>query len=290
MTGQGGAPRPMDQEAARPGKGGRRLWAIADLHLAATANLAALEALPDFPGDWLIVAGDVGERVDQLDRAFALLMRRFDRVLWTPGNHELWTNDDLPARGAERYAALVALARRHGVVTPEDPYPVWHGRDGPLALCPLFLLYDYGFRPPQVPREGVLDWVRAAHGVMADERRLDPAPFTTRDAWCHDRVARTRVRLEALPDGLPTVLVNHFPLTADTVFAPRLPRIGPWCGTPLTADWHRRFRARIVVYGHLHLRRTVWRDGTRFEEVSLGYPAQWDQRRGIEAYLRLIAG
>ena len=64
---------------------------------------------------------------------FRLLKRRFGRLIWVPGNHELWTTDDAPgspqaARGEARYAALVALARSFGVITPEDPYPIWPGR------------------------------------------------------------------------------------------------------------------------------------------------------------------
>ena len=35
----------------------------------------------------------------------------------------------------------------------------------------------------------------------------------------------------------------------------------------------------VVVYGHLHIPRTTWHDGVRFEEVSCGYPREW-QRRG----------
>ena len=37
------------------------------------------------------------------------------------------------------------------------------------------------------------------------------------------------------------------------------------------------FRALAVVYGHLHIPRTTWQDGVRFEEVSLGYPQEQDK-------------
>ena len=67
-----------------------------------------------------------------------------------------------------------------------------------------------------------------------------------------------------------------------------VPRFIPWCGTEKTENWHNRFNADIVVSGHLHVRRTDWRDKTRFEEVSLGYPAQWDQKKGVSPYLRQI--
>jgi 3',5'-cyclic AMP phosphodiesterase CpdA len=266
-----------------------RLWAIADLHLGRTANRAALAALPGFGADWLIVAGDVGERAEQLDFAFAELTPRFARVLWVPGNHELWTAGDGPDdRGEAKYRALVALARRHGVVTPEDDFPLWTGPGGPCVLAPLFLLYDYSFRPDWVAAEEVVAWARAERIVSADERLLDPSPHPSRAAWCAVLCDAAEARLSAIPDGLPTILINHFPLRYDMAVPPFLPRFSPWCGTRRTEDWHRRFRATAVVYGHLHLRRTLWRDGTRFEEVSLGYPRQWDPRRGLAPYLRRI--
>ena len=69
---------------------------------------------------------------------------------------------------------------------------------------------------------------------------------------------------------------------------PRIPRFTIWCGTTKTADWHTRYPVDVVVSGHLHMRSTRWRDGVRFEEVSLGYPAQWQQDKGAGGYLRQI--
>jgi hypothetical protein len=46
-----------------------------------------------------------------------------------------------------------------------------------------------------------------------------------------------------------------------------------------SGDWHLRFNAAAVVYGHLHIPRVTWHDGVRFEEVSMGYPREW-RRRG----------
>ena len=67
-----------------------------------------------------------------------------------------------------------------------------------------------------------------------------------------------------------------------------VPRYAPWCGTRATDDWHVRYGALACVHGHLHVRASDVRDGVRFEEVSLGYPAHWDQSRGVEPYLRRI--
>ena len=79
-----------------------------------------------------------------------------------------------------------------------------------------------------------------------------------------------------------------WPLRADTIRLFRIPRYAPWCGTELTEDWHTRFNAEVVVTGHLHMRATDWRDGVRFEEVSLGYPRHWKSETGASGYLRQI--
>jgi hypothetical protein len=191
-------------------------------------------------------------------------------------------------RGEARYSALVALARSFGIVTPEDPYPIWPGSDPPVFVAPLFLLYDYSFRPDDVALEDVVEWAAAEKVVCTDEFLLDPTPYPDRPSWCTARVQATMARLAALPSNATTVLVNHYPLERDHAYLPLLPRFSPWCGTRLTEGWHRRFRAAAVVFGHLHVRRSFEQDDVRFHEVSLGYPGQWDQNTSIDTYIRVI--
>ncbi len=266
-----------------------RLWAISDLHLAHARNRAALEGLDDYGDDWLVVAGDVGEKLEQLDHALQVLTARFARVIWVPGNHDLWSSpNERQVRGEVKYQRLVAICRSHGVATPEDPFLVWRGDGGPAIVVPLFLLYDYTYRPNHISAEDVLEWSRASGVVCSDEIVLQPDPFPSREAWCAQRCMDAEQRLMALDPNLPTILVNHWPLRYDLVNLPRIPRFSPWCGTRRTNDWHQRFRARVVVYGHLHIRRTAVRDQVRFEEVSLGYPKQWDPARSMGDYLREI--
>jgi UDP-2,3-diacylglucosamine pyrophosphatase LpxH len=90
---------------------------------------------------------------------------------------------------------------------------------------------------------------------------------------------------------LPTVLINHFPLKQSLAKLPAIPRFMIWCGTRRTEDWHKRFNASVVVSGHLHIRSTREIDGTRFEEVSLGYPnRQWRPSNGMDTHVRVILG
>lgn len=265
-----------------------KLLAISDLHLGHAANRRAFLELSPRPDDWLIIGGDVGETLSHLALALEAATRRFRRVLWVPGNHELWTTREDGLRGEDKYAALVALCRRYGVSTPEDPYPLWEGPGGPCRLAPLFIGYDYSFRPDGVPRQQAVAWAAEAGVRCLDESALHPDPHPTREAWCEARLRATEPRLEDACRDHTTVLVNHYPLRRDLVRIPRIPRFSIWCGTRRTEDWHVRYRARVVVAGHLHLRTTDWIDGVRFEEVSLGYPRHWRRERGVDAYLREI--
>jgi 3',5'-cyclic AMP phosphodiesterase CpdA len=266
-----------------------RLLATSDLHLAHRDNRDGLAGIGAHGDDWLIVAGDVGERAEHLVLALETLTPRFGRIIWTPGNHDLWCPHDAAdrTRGQARYDELVRICRQFGACTPEDPYPVWPDGTG-TTIVPMFLLFDYTFRPPDVRVEDAVAWARATGVVSGDEQYLDPVPWPSRSAWCRARCDWTEARLSALPAGTPTVLVNHWPLRYDLACPPRVPRFCVWSGTTRTEDWHRRFHARAVISGHLHLRQTSWRDGVPFAEVSLGYPRDWQRARGIDGYLREI--
>jgi 3',5'-cyclic AMP phosphodiesterase CpdA len=257
--------------------------AISDLHVEVPENRRFVEELrPDAEGDWLIVCGDVGEVMSDIEWGLRTLAQAFEKVIWVPGNHELWTRPDDPAqlRGEDRYRHIVDCCRELGVVTPEDPYPVWDGPGGPLVIAPLFTLYDYSFGDNVAPtKEEALARAEQAGVVCSDEYVLHTDPYESVEEWCAERVTVTREKLDANGHGeLPSVLVNHFPLVREPTKRLMYPEFAQWCGTDMTADWHRRFRAKAVVYGHLHMPRTTVVDGVRFEEVSLGYPRQWGRR------------
>lgn len=181
-------------------------------------------------------------------------------------------------RGEAKYLACVATARRFGVVTPEDEWVLWEGEGGPVVMALCFTLYDYSFRPPGVSREGALAWARETGVEATDEVLLHCEPYASRDEWCRALVEKWEGRFAAARQKwpqVPFVIVNHWPLRQDTIYIPLVPRFTLWCGTTATEEWHRKWGASVVVTGHLHVRRTDWIDGVRFEECSLGYPRQW---------------
>ncbi|WP_407671283.1 metallophosphoesterase family protein [Nocardia stercoris] len=263
--------------------------AVSDIHVGHQGNKPVVEQIrAESPDDWLILAGDVGEKVEDIRWALETLRGRFAKVIWVPGNHELWTTvkDSVQMVGAARYDYLVSMCRDLDVLTPEDPYPVWEGPGaeafgGRVTLAPMFLLYDYSWLPDgaRTSAEG-LAIARDRNVVATDEFLLTPEPYATRAAWCNARVQYTQRRLDALPAETPLVLINHFPLVREPTRMLFYPEFALWCGTDQTADWHTSYNVVCSVYGHLHIPRTTWYDGVRFEEVSLGYPREW-QRRGV---------
>lgn len=266
------------------------LWAISDLHVSHRGNDEILDSIsPESADDWLIVAGDVAERTDDIADALRRLRMRFSTVVWVPGNHELYTTgkDPLQIFGVARYDYLVQVCRDLGVITPEDMYPLFDPGNGtaPVRVVPMFLLYDYTFRPPGTTTAlAALAVARENNVVATDEFLLSPEPYGTRDAWARARIATTRERLDSLDPSEKTVLINHWPLRREPTDTLTYPEFALWCGSELTHDWHTRYNAACCVYGHLHIPRTTWYDGIRFEEVSVGYPREW-KRRGLPSPL-----
>lgn len=270
-----------------------QLLALSDLHIEHRQNREALIALGARKEDWLILAGDVADSVAGLRWALDVLSPKFARLLWVPGNHELWTGgaEGERERGDARYQRLCQVCRERSVLTPEDAFAEWpllvQGERVRIAL--LFLLYDYSFAPDAyVGRDAAVAWAAEAGVLAVDEVRLHPDPLPSREAWCRARVAEAEQRLEQAASTHALVLVNHWPLRRDLVRLGRVARYAPWCGTRTSESFHQRYRAKVAVHGHLHVRATDERDGVRFEEVSLGYPGHWDQTRALDSYLRRI--
>jgi 3',5'-cyclic AMP phosphodiesterase CpdA len=266
-----------------------RLFAISDLHLHYPENRDALLASPAYPQDCLALVGDIGETEDHLRFAFEFLATRFKKLIWVPGNHELWTtqDDQSQIRGVEKYNACVDLARSYNVLTPEDPYLPLEFDGKSYYICPLFTLYDYTFCPLQLTADQALDWAQEAGIRCMDELRMSPQPYSSIVDWCHARCEISERRLMRL-NGARTILINHYPLRHDLVVLPRIPRFSIWCGTVRTTDWHIRFNAALVLSGHLHVPSTQYRDNVRFEEVSLGYPREWTNIANIHSRMRQV--
>ena len=191
-------------------------------------------------------------------------------------------------RGEAPLRHLVEMCRALGVLTPEDPYPVWDGDGGPgrrRAAVPAVRLHVPAGRArdtkeealahaPTTPGVVVHRRVPAAPRPVPEPRRVVPRPGSPRPS----------ARLAALDPTLPTVLVNHFPLVREPTVGPALPGVR----AVVRHRAHRRLapalqRGRPSSTGTCTSRAPPGTTGCRFEEVSVGYPREWGARGGDAA-------
>ncbi len=266
------------------------IYAISDLHLNHKINREALKQVGNYPDDWLVLAGDICESEDVFIEMLELLTQRFYKIFWVPGNHDLWTikKNGGYLSGEPKYLYYVELCRKYSVLTPEDPYEQINIEGQNYIFAPLMILFDYSFRPNEIKFEHAINWAMEAGIVSSDEMMLQPEPYPSIVHWCYNRVEYTEKRLQEVADQGKLILINHYPLIERTVHLPRIPRFSMWCGTKKTHNWHKKFPVEVVIYGHLHIRGTYFIDNVRFEEVSLGYPRNWNQNLTIDSYFRKI--
>lgn len=267
-----------------------KLYALSDLHVRFPANRAVIERLTAHPEDGLVLAGDIAEREEDLAWTLETLRKKFRALYWVPGNHELWTMPGETLRGEAKYARMVDVCRSFGARTPDDPFDVWDGGGRPRAIALVNAFYDYTFAPDDIAGDAARAraWAEEEGLRCADEDFLRPDPYGSMIERSAAACERSEARLREIPSELSSVLVNHYPLLREHAVLPRIPRFSIWCGTRRTASWLALARAEVVVYGHLHIPITIWKDGVRFEEVSLGYPKQWIAERAPESFLREI--
>ena len=164
------------------------LLAVSDLHVSYAENRRIVDGLrPASPDDWLLVAGDVGELLDSVEATLRLLRGRFAKVIWAPGNHELWTHprDPVTLRGEQRYAALVEACRDLGVavIAPSCGY---YADQGPVL--------GYQHDEDHFDADSLAAAVRQAHAgrparaIGVDERRRQRAQVAAAHARVYDSV------------------------------------------------------------------------------------------------------
>src|SRR5215510_8875651 len=118
-----------------------RLFATSDLHTDYRENFRWLQEISssEYRHDALIVAGDISDRFEIIRDTLQLLRNKFRRLLFTPGNHELWVRG-VDYNSIEKLQRVLELCRKLDVSTS----PV---RFEEFWVVPLFSWYDGIFDP-----------------------------------------------------------------------------------------------------------------------------------------------
>lgn len=239
-----------------------KIFALSDLHIDYAANRAWVEGLSESAhrGDVLILAGDLSDSQPLLEWCFDALARRFRKVLYVPGNHDLWVLRDRPGLlSTGKLELLRALASEHGVsMTP------FHC--GALSIVPLFSWYDDSFGvPTAVLREHWMDY-RACRWPTGLDVDCINAYFLGMNG------AALQVRNRTV------VSFSHFVPRADLLpkSTPTAQLLLPVMGSAGLEAQIRRLMPAIHVYGHSHRNVDAVREGICYINRTFGYPNEQD--------------
>lgn len=100
-----------------------RVFAISDLHTDFQENWEYLKkiTIPEYSNDLLIVAGDIADKIEVIEKTLRHLKRFFKHVSYTPGNHELWVRGE-EKDSVDKLQKILSLCREIGVQTNPAKY------------------------------------------------------------------------------------------------------------------------------------------------------------------------
>ncbi|QDZ25818.1 putative metallophosphatase [Chloropicon primus] len=123
-----------------------RVFCISDVHIDQHGNIAWFKKLSDenFTNDVVIIAGDVGDTMNALRICLKEFKKRFRRVFFTPGNHDLWIRRDT-SDGKMYPDSIAKMGAMHNVCqelgVDMGPAEVAQG----IFVVPLFSWYNHTF-------------------------------------------------------------------------------------------------------------------------------------------------
>ncbi len=238
-----------------------RIFVGSDFHVDHKENLLWFEQLSktDFKNDLLILVGDVANDIPLFTHVMSLLADRFFKVLYVPGNHDVWVKRSGGGSSFDKLADIKAICS--GLNIGMEPYA-----QGKTLIVPLNGWYDYSFGLPG-------ETLRAA---WMDYRRCD---------WEGHSEAQVSAFFDdtnILPDttGFKSIIsFSHFLPRIDLMPA-RMPQkyhfLYPVLGSDKLEARIRALGSTLHFYGHSHLNRQVVKEGVTYINNAFGYPSERD--------------
>jgi len=238
-----------------------RIFALSDIHVDYDENARWIAnlSLADYQDDVLILAGDVTDAQRLLEWCLSTLATRFKKVLFVPGNHELWViREDQEKNSLQKFDDVCAVVESSGASMQAF-------REGGVSIIPLLTWYDYSFGDPSEELRSIWMDYRACRW---------PAGFTEKDIAAY--FAAFNDKQVSVP-GEKVITYSHFLPRIDLMpgFIPSTRRLlYPILGSAQLDGQLRKLNATIHIYGHSHVNRQVQIDGVLYINNAFGYPSE----------------
>lgn len=238
-----------------------RVYAISDVHVDYEENLNWVLGLSrhEYQTDILILAGDVTDDITLLDRVFHSLNEKFSKVLFVPGNHELWVQNDEHGCSLQKFEAIERLCAEH------DMAMGLFERSG-VSFVPLLSWYDFSF--------GQAD--RHLRRAWRDFRACNWPAHLDSDAAVTDYFHDKNKPLLATRNKV-VISYSHFVPRID-VMSERIPeakrRVYPVLGSEKLGLQVSQLKPDIHVYGHSHVNQSIKIDNVQYINNAFAYPRE----------------
>ncbi|MBB4954704.1 3',5'-cyclic AMP phosphodiesterase CpdA [Agrobacterium vitis] len=238
-----------------------RIFVGSDFHVDHRENLLWFEQLSrdDYRQDILLVVGDVANDIPLFSHVMSLLSERFFKVLYVPGNHDLWIRSSGTESSFDKLEAVKALCSELDIGM--EPYA-----KGDTLIVPLAGWYDYSFGAPgQMLRNAWMDYRRcdwegrsdAEVSALFDETNImpDTTGYKSIISFSH-----FLPRIDLMPARMPEKYHFLYPVLGSSRLEARIRALG----------------SSMHFYGHSHLNRRVVKDGVTYINNAFGYPSEKD--------------
>jgi len=238
-----------------------RIFAVSDIHIDYDVNAKWIAnlSMTEYQDDVLILAGDVTDTQRLLGWCLSTLAKRFWKVLFVPGNHELWViREDRDKDSLQKFDDVCAVVESSGASM--QPF-----RERMVSIIPLLSWYDYSFGEPSEELRSIWMDYRACRW---------PNGFTEKDVAAHFAAFNDK---QVRPMSDTVITYSHFLPRIDLMpeFIPCASRVVyPILGSATLEQQLRKLRPNIHVYGHSHVNRRVEIDGVSYINNAFGYPSE----------------
>lgn len=241
-----------------------RVFATSDVHIDYQENRMWLEGLSnfDYQQDILIVAGDLSDQVKLLDNCFRALSRKFYRVLFVTGNHDLWVIRDKNINSIEKFHLIKHIAEQNDILLN-----TFEHQD--VVIVPFMSWYDYSFGEPCDKLKMYWMDYKSCHW---------PNDMTMGEVtnYFHQQNRQVIDDFQASEDKT-VISFSHFLPRLDLMphYIPQTFRyIFPALGSHALDKQIRLIQPDIHVYGHSHLNRQIEMNGIRYINNAYAYPRE----------------
>jgi predicted phosphodiesterase len=236
-----------------------RVFALSDIHIdyEANAKWIANLSIAEYQDDVLILAGDVTDTLRLLEWCLSALAKRFKKVLFTPGNHDLWViREDREMNSLQKFDDVCLVVESSGASMQAF-------RERGVAIIPLLAWYDYSFGEPSERLRAMWMDYRACRW---------PSGYNEEDVAAHFAAFNDK---QVSMAGDKVITYSHFLPRIDLMpeFIPRAHKLlYPVLGSTRLERQLRRLNSSIHVYGHSHVNRRVKIDGISYINNAFGNP------------------